>query len=302
MSEDFEIFGRLPGPWQADIDAFLAVLKTHPWGGPSFERLVIVTDETFPDALRCWMTSKRYSEWVAGYAGGRIHATGAIHFTAYDGLRTAVVMPLAIREAFMFFVAHEAVEAALSARAHAGRYRERTNTNLGLAHILWIEYVVERARREITAELGWPRSKFDSQAVSHEIRTLHDELPKLLRWAVANEARPKRLHQRWFELARVYAMTLGRADAGDEEERVELQRLRTEVLGAQTSRTWDAVDGALRGVFTDPSAAPEQHDERVFERGVEALYAGLSDFWNPRYEQGVAASQRSRRVHGRRRR
>jgi hypothetical protein len=160
------------------------------------------------------MQPAEYQEWLAGHAGDRIAATGAKAFVAKDGLRTAAVLPLTDRFSFLLFACHEMVEASLDRRheAEGHDFNERTHTSL--AHVLWTEYVVERTRRTIANELGWGFADVENGFVVEQMQDIENELPDLVQWAVRHNEPPQRIFQLWYEMARVYAMTVARADAG----------------------------------------------------------------------------------------
>lgn len=69
---------------------------------------------------------------------------------------TAVVLPLPHRPEFLMFATHELLEAAQSAREEAEGFTFPSHdVHLANAQVMRTEYVVERARLEISGALRW---------------------------------------------------------------------------------------------------------------------------------------------------
>lgn len=286
MEADFQVVGALPNrAWFDDVAAFAGRLKASPWGGDGYNRLVI---GDINDSLREWMQPTEYNEWRAGHAGGRIGATGAKAFIAHDGLRTAAVLPLPERFSFLMFACHEMVEAALGRRHDAEGHQFKEQTHTSLAHVLWTEYVVERTRRAIANDLGWGYAEVENGFVAEQMRDIENELPDLIQWAVQHDDVPQRLFQLWYEMARAYVMTLGRADAGSPEPREEIRRFTERPLVTESIVGWTALDQALRSAYDVPVESADALDQLVRNDGWMPLYEAMTSFWNARYERTLS--------------
>lgn len=282
----FDVAGSIPDEWLADLTRVASAVHGHPWGGPSLELLAC---GELPAILRKYMPRDRFAEWQRGYRAGRIAVTGAINFVAFDGRRAAAVPPVSDRSTFLMLAGHEVVEAALDRRGepvHRGLAPQpsRRPGQTSPAHVLRTEYTVERTRRQIFDELGLGYSPLDNGLVSKQVEELEAELPELVDWGVANRALPSRLVQHWYELARVYAMSLARADEGSPADRTDLTAFRRHELVRQSAAGWDSLDGTLRRSYLQPRASPEGLDQLVLAEGWTRLYeGGLAAVWKPRY-------------------
>ncbi len=278
----FEVVGPVPEEWITDLARVADALEEHPWGGPTLQ-LLLCGD--LLELLRSYMPRWRFLEWQQGYRGGRIARTGAINFIAADGRRAAVVPRVPERATFLMLAGHEIVEAALERRfARQASHRSREPNHTSVAHVLWTEYVVERTRRQLFNALGLGHSLLDNGLVSKQIEQLADELPELLRWAVANGQIPGRVAQHWGELARLYAMSRGRADEGSPDDLADLGAFRRHELVVESAAGWDALDSALREAYERPTADAYSLDQLVLTQGWMTLYTrGLGDLWDRRY-------------------
>lgn len=286
MGAPFEVVGEVPDQSWVDDDlvAFAERLKESPWGGDGYDRLVI---GDITASLRDWMQPADYQQWQAGHLGGRIAATGAKAFIANDGLRTAAVLPLEDRLSFLMFACHEMVEAALGRRHDAEGHEFKEQTHTSLAHVLWTEYVVERSRRTIANDLGWGHAEVENGFVVEQMDDIEAELPNLIQWAVQHNEPPQRLFQLWYEMARVYAMTLGKADAGLAQAQEEVRRFKERPLVIESIAGWAELDQALRDTY-DRSAEPvDELDQDVRNEGWIHLYEEMTSFWNARYEAAL---------------
>jgi hypothetical protein len=281
----FEIVGTVPDPaWISDLVLFAARLESASWGGVGYERLVIGDIDEGP---RTWMPPAGYQEWRAGHAGGRIGATGAKAFVADDGVRTAVVLPLDKRWDFLMFACHEMVEVALDRRQELEGHLFEEMTHTSLAHVLWTEYVVERTRRTIASELGWGFGEIENGHIVEQMQDIEAELPDLIQWAVQNDEPPQRITQHWYEMARVYSMALGRADAGCPADGEQLQRFVALPLSLESASGWHVLDKSLREAYERPGESAADLDQLVRDEGWGPLYQEMADFWNSRYEAAL---------------
>ena len=285
----FEVVGPVPQEWIADLARVADALEDHPWGGPTLQ-LLLCGD--LLELLRSYMPRWRFLEWQEGYRGGRIARTGAINFIAADGRRAAAVPRVPERATFLMLAAHEIVEAALERRfAMQASHRSREPTHTSLAHVLWTEYTVERTRRQIFNRLGLGHSLLDNGLVSKQVEQLADELPELIRWAVSTGRIPGRVTQHWGELARVYAMSLGRADERSPDDVADLTAFRRHELVSESAAGWDALDSALRHAYEQPKADAYSLDQLILTQGWMELYRqGLGELWDRRYEAAAGAS------------
>jgi hypothetical protein len=288
MGVAFRVVGEVPDQaWlDDDLAAFAERLKAMPWGGDGYDRLVIGDINA---SLREWMKPAEYKEWQAGHTGGRIAATGAKAFIAHDGLRTAAVLPLSEQFSFLMFACHEMVEAVLGRRHDAEGHQFKEQTHTSLAHVLWTEYVVERTRRVIANQLDWGYAEVENGFVVEQMQDIENELPDLIQWAVQHNEPPQRLFQHWYEMARVYAMTLGRGDAGSPQPQEELRRFKEKPLVTESSAGWGALDQALRDAYDRPTEPAYALDQLVRNEGWMPLYEAMTVFWNARYEKALSA-------------
>ncbi len=225
----------------------------------------------------------RFAEWRQSYRGGRIAVTGAINFQAADGRRAAAVPSVRERATFLMLAGHETVEAAL-AQSHSGQaHRSREPTHTSLAHVLWTEYAVERTRRQIFNALGLGHSLLDNGLASKQVEQVAGELPDLVRWAVARRRIPRRVPQHWYELARVYSMSLGRADEGSPDDVADLAAFRGHELVRESAEGWEALASTLRRAYEQPSADVYSLDQLILTQGWMKLYMGLGELWDRRY-------------------
>lgn len=160
-----EVIGDVPRDWLAELDRFARRLARHPWGGDGPERLIVSDD--LASALAEWMQP---DEWEAvrpavdAYAGRALQPGGKA-FLAKDGRSSVAVAATSEKELFLMTVGHELIEAALErGQREAGEIWQGQSV-LGLSHLVWSEYVVERTRTEIGRELGFePASQETNRA------------------------------------------------------------------------------------------------------------------------------------------
>lgn len=278
----FEVVGPVRQEWIDDLMRFADALREHPWGGPTLQLLLC---GNLRELLRSHMQRWRFEEWQEGYRRGRITGTGAINFIASDGRRAAAIPTVPERATFLMLAGHEIAEAALERRfARQGSHRSREPTHTSLAHVLWTEYVVERTRRQLFNALGLGRSPLDNGLVSKQVEQLAKELPDLIRWAVERKQIPGRVTQHWAELARIYAMSLGRADEGSPDDVADLAAFRRNDLVVESAAGWDALDEALRRAYDQPTADAYSLDQLILTHGWMKLFRhGLGELWDRRY-------------------
>lgn len=286
MGTPLEIVGSAPiRSWvDDDLAAFAERLTTAPWGGDGYDRLVIGDINA---SLRMWMRPDEYEAWQAGHRGGRIAATGAKAFVAHDGVRTAAVLPLEDQFSFLMFACHEMAETALDRRHEAEGHEFKEMTHTSLAHVLWTEYVVERTRRTIANELAWGYAEVENGFVVEQMQDIENDLPGLVQWAVEHNEPPQRIIQHWYEMARVYAMALGRADAASPTDQGQIQNFKELPLVIESIAGWEALDQSLRDAYDQPTERADALDQLVRNEGWVHLYEEMETFWNARYDTAL---------------
>lgn len=265
-----EIVGDLPGALRADLELFATAAERHSWGGSVAEARLVVApnggsiDATVRPALRRWMPAEAFAEWEA-QQHGRPVATGGKTFVAADGVVTAVVMPIGDRAMFLGIATHEVLECAHLVDQIAEGFDHPSDPREANGVVLADEYVTDRARIEIVAALGWPESVLDEKVGI--IEQLGDLKAVLGRAPV--EGQPTHdfwLH--WVNLARVWAMLSGRADAGAASARAQLEAWERQDL--VDARRWKQVRASLQGLYTDPGRPR-----------AEFAAAAASQVWDP---------------------
>ncbi len=95
---------------------------------------------------------------------------------------------------------------------------------------------------------------------------------------------PGRVAQHWGELARVYAMSLARADEGSPDDVGDLEAFRRHELVRESAAGWDALDASLRRAYEQPQADAYSLDQLALTEGWMPLYRrGLGELWDRRY-------------------
>jgi len=281
----FEIVGPLDAANSQLLRQFARALAQHPWGGSALEVLAI---GDVPVLLRELMPPARYQQWASERAR-RYAVTGAISFTDARGRSAAVIPSLNDGAMTLHFAGHEMIEAAIEARHQAEGHVWADGTHTGVAHVLWTEYVVERTRETLFRELEMPDSPLAHGDLAADAAGVEAALPDLIDEAVRTSSAPPWLFQRWFEMARLYAMSCGRADAGSLAEAAELEAFRKCRIIVECGNAWNEFDEALRDVYDRPSDAATTHDALLKQDGWQPLFDGLGDVWDPRYEAAGGA-------------
>ena len=208
---------------------------------------------------------------MAAEPGGRPVATAGNTFVADDEVVTACVCPIPHAPAMLALCGHELIEIAhVSAERREGARSPEEHEQNGTT--LADEYVAERLRIEIALQLRWPRSQLDSSpgfvAQTEDIervleRPPYDGPPTLEFW------------QHWVNVARVWAMVAGRADAGAPEEQRELDLWAGHRLVDDNG--WAPARQALRDLYTS------RPDRDAF------VAAAVARVWDPVEAYGRAA-------------
>jgi hypothetical protein len=278
----FQIVGELPGRWAADLRAFAEHAQAHSWGAKGYERLVVVSTEegAMVGALKMWMPADEYNAWLA-VQPGRPVATGAKMFAARDGLRTAVVLAIPERGTFLGMAAHEYLEAAIDRRRDAEAYDLPTDELLN-AHVVATEYIVERARIEISAALRWPASGLDGIGLTEQVDDLSGGLPAMLQHSRRTNFPSNEGWQHWVNIMRVWAMSLGRVHAGSAGDEADLARFRDTELVRETADAWRTAEAALQRAWNGPGLATVELDAIVRDGLWFPLRAAFIAAWQRR--------------------
>ncbi len=246
----FELIGNLPWACDDDLAAFAAAASSHTWVGEGPKRVVVTTD--LVAAFKRYMSDRKFRDWSERQQ--QRHAdTGAIGvgmaFIARDGISTVILAQLDSKDTTLSLLAHEYLEAATSAHAEQLGFPEPASAEATHSRALWGEYLVERARREISDSLGWPVTNLDHGFL---LLTAKDALTASKRqqgWA-------------YTLLALDFAKVSARADAGVADEEADLDRFFEMGLPLEP---WREYLGALRAIYNNPNGDLHSNDECVFE-------------------------------------
>lgn len=283
----FTVVGDVPDEWVDRLAEFVRQLVSDPWGGRGLE-LLLVGDVV--SHMRAYMPAERFAGWRTSQSNRSV-TTAAISFRTADGRRAAAVPGEYSREIFLSLAAHEAIEAALDVRHDAEGHVFKEQTHTSLAHVLWTEYVVERTRQQLFRTLQLPASPLDGVGLASQMDDFAQSLPRVAREAARRGAFPAVIAQHWYELARVYAMSVGRADAGSVADEQDLEAFRQHRVTVESASGWNAVHSGLRDAFDHPGRSAEDQDQHVRAAWLvlyESETAGLAKVWNPRYAAAAA--------------
>jgi len=281
---ELEIIGEVPGPWRSDLFAFADRAAAHAWGGAGLERLVVaeLRQGAIGHALHEWMDAGEFRAWEREQSRRPV-ATGAKSFIAHDGRRTAVVLPLPQRPEFLMFATHELLEAAQSAREEAEGFAFPSHdVHLANAHVMRTEYVVERARLEISGGLRWPQSSLDGVGLAEQVATFEQALPGIVRNSRVAEYPTQLAWQHWVNIIRVFAMSAGRAAAGSDVDRAELERFYAQPLIAETVSAWRTAQAALDALWDRPHEPTQTLAEDARHAVWQPLHDALLAVWRSR--------------------
>jgi hypothetical protein len=226
------------------------------------------------------MSADEYDAWLAAQAGRPV-ATGAKMFVARDGCLTAVVLPLPERGTFLGMAAHEYLEAAIARRRDTEGY-ELPMDELANAHVVTTEYIVERARIEISAALRWPASKLDGLGLTEQVDDLSKALPAMLRRSRRPAFPLNEAWHHWVNIIRVWAMSLGRVHSGSSADRADLARFCETELVRETADAWRSADAALDRTWGGSDLATVELDAIVCDGLWLPLRAAYIAAWQRR--------------------
>ena len=260
MPLPFEFIGDSKWLEDGKIAEFAEAATSHGWVGRGPGRVVITSD--LAGDMQRFMTVSMFNRWMqrqrARHEGSGAMGVG-MSFVAHDGIRTSVVAEVGT-EVTLSLYAHEYLEAATDERlAVSGLATEPAGPEANHARALWGEYVVERVRREIFNDLGWPITEFDNSELVA---------------AAGDAARGRRgPNEAWLYtvLALTYSKTLAHADAGVMTEAAALDHFYRMSLATPA---WHRFGQCMREAYADPAADPALHDDATFQ--------AWSDLWTTR--------------------
>jgi hypothetical protein len=275
-----EITGALQPGQRDSLEAFADALEQHPRRAAADGRLVVAEPHpgglqpTIQRVLRLYMKPDEYEAWWQQQAGRPV-ATAGKTFVAQDEVITACVIPHPEISILLGYASHELIEIAhLAAERQEGtRPLEDHEVN---GTTIADEYVAERLRIEIATQLGWPRSPLDRDP---GLVPQTDDIQGVLSRPPYDGPPTMEFWQHWANLARVWAMVAGRADAGAQEEEQELIRWLGHRLIADQG--WQPVRHALQDLY-----GPPEPDREQFVAGA------VRCVWDPveRYGRGAWAA------------
>lgn len=235
-----EIVGAVSSELERDVARFVDALEVHQWGGTIDGRLVLAENRgalepSISASLHRWMVASEFRQWQRDQVGRPV-ATAGKAFIGADGVATAVVGPLPERGMLLGMIGHELVELAHLARID-GAIEPSTVQEIN-GTVLADEYCSDRVREEISRRLGFPESRLD-EAVA--IATQADDVVPVLK--------AMNFWVHWANLARVWAMTAGRADAGSSSAQQNMRDWAAHDLIANSG--WQDVRAALQALYAD---------------------------------------------------
>ena len=145
-------------------------------------------------------------------------------FRAYDDNVTSVMIPLPDREPFLTMFGQQHVNASATRREIAEGYVWATDPDLANSHVLWHHYVAERARRELTDELGWDLGDFDNTELVSEAADVDSAFVAAAKVSARGSLPDEAGLRTWLMLLRVWCSAVGCADAGAIPYALELRR------------------------------------------------------------------------------
>lgn len=275
VEQTLEVVGPLPREWVEDLLVYYAAMIERPWGGSGIERIVF---GDMDQSLQAWWTREEYERWHS-YQAQRSVAPAGKTIVANDGKQTAIVIPFADPLPFLTLAGHELVEAALAERQANEGYQFVERTQAEAAHVLWTEYVVERTRRSIFNDLGWGASVFEDESPAVQLQQFEAELPSLAKQAAETWDEPPEWFLHFYEVARVYAMSRGRADAGSPADEARFPIFSQCALGADLANQWRDFDASLAAAFAQPTASTTALDDLVHDEGWRPLHDEYRAIW-----------------------
>jgi hypothetical protein len=245
-----EIHGPIDQADRDELGRFIAATAQSPWCADTDARLVVAEpnfrglEATMRAELRKWMHAAEFRRWEAQQVGRPV-ATAGKTFVAEDGVPTAVVCPIPGDCAiFLALASHEVIELCRVAQAETVPFPDDGPTANGT--VIADEYINERVRIGVATDLGWPRSTID---VEPGLIAQTDDVMRATQ-PMRGDFPPPEFWLYWANLARVWAMVAGRADAGGRQEANHLEAWAKHEIAAD--RGWSAARRNLQILFGEP--------------------------------------------------
>lgn len=279
MDLPFELIGELPGPWSQDCMDFAAQAAEHEWGGPGPERLVLIelVPGGFIDSLQRFMKPAEFEQWIKVLDPNPRIASKT--FTASDDKVTSVLLPLPSRDAFLTMFGQQFINASMTRREIAQGYVWPKNADLANSHVLWHHYVSERARRELTDQLGWDLGDFDNTELASEAADVESVFIDAAKRHSAGGLPDESGLRAWLMLLRIWCAAVGCADAGAIPYALELRRFQEQPFASATGDAWNAAAEGLRDVWAHPKRSSAEQDGVARDRTWKPLEAAMRDVW-----------------------
>jgi hypothetical protein len=240
-----------PAAAQEELKRFSAELEQHAQGGAVEARLIVAESQpggitsTMRETLRAYMKADEFARWNETQEG-RTVATAGKTFMADDEVVTAVLLPMPdMAQELLDLAAHEIIEMARLGPKDGSAWRpDDPDEADGL--VLFDEYRNERVRQEIRQRLGWPEGQLDAvlgvAGMAEEIAARMP--PNRL------DPPPIEFYGAWLEMAQVWSMASGRADAGSESAMADLAHWADTSLVAYQG--WQPVAEVVRDLYGQP--------------------------------------------------
>lgn len=231
---------------QESLNSFCERLACHPQGGQVEGRMVVAQPSSggMLKVLQMYMRDEEYEPWFARLRH-RTVVTGGKTFVADDEVITAVLAPLE-GQALLDLAAHEAIEIAHAAEHRESGFVRPADPDEADGLTLYDEYRIERARREISRELGWVEGPIDAvQGLRSVVEEIASRMP-------ARRLDPPGLDffGAWLEMAQSCVMTFGRASGGSQSATEDVQRWKEHALIADEG--WQPVQQSLHDLYAQP--------------------------------------------------
>jgi len=273
-----EIVGELPGPWLSELDAYRQAAREEAWGGEGPDRLVLARIEPggFLNAVRPYMPPNDFVSWLDTL--GPEPRMLAKTFVARDDLITTVMIPVPLREAFLYGVSHQLLEAATLRRQAADGYTVPRDPELQNAHVLWRHYVVERVRRGLHDKVGLDLGEFDNTELVSEAKDTEAALTRAAADRLGPALPPEALWP-WIAMLRVWCAARGCADAGAVLYAAELERFASQPYIAATTDTWARAAATLHEIWSEPEQSTARADACARDGMWAPMVSALRELW-----------------------
>lgn len=243
---------EFPADQREALEVFCAEVQKHPQGGRVEGRIVLAEDEPdgFIQALRIYMDTKEFEGWLARRRG-RTGITGGKTFLSEDEVITAVLAPMQGPD-LLDLAAHEVIEMAHAVEQRQTNFLRPVNPDEADGLTLYDEYRVERVRLEISSTLGWLEGVADGvKALRAAAEEIASRMPSR-----RLDPPPPDFFLAWLEMARAWTMACGRADAGSNPAREDLEEWASHRLVADGG--WEPVRRSLGELFRQTALRLEE--------------------------------------------